>query len=266
MVASLEVLSSIVPHPQSLRSIHLALARIQYLNPSLLRPLADASLLTLSLKTSDYSIFRSSLTFPHLITLSIELKSTLTPSTEGPRAVWNLPSLTNLSIRCRTVIQDTATIDFISHLLVRQLKALRMKRPRYAGINTSLRTFWSEFAQLQALATNFPTIFQNGQGQGIPIHELHRSLRRIWPGGIPLRHFIQNGTNEPEAALPSLIKFIEHCPSLETVSLSPPEGYKFWDLYKHSKAARRLEKICRSRGVRLLDAEGLDIKMIVKPK
>jgi hypothetical protein len=273
---SLDALSSVIPHPSSLRSFHLTLGDMHELPDSLLDPLAhpDIHLLTLSLKTSTAKILKSGLTFPHLTTLCIHLADDrMYPDT----ADWILPSLINLSLEFTLPPRGTPKEDFVSFLLSghsRQLRSLRLISLHNAGFDTSSLPFWTALPKLEVLATDFSSFLYDKSGKPVPKQDMRAVLQKVWSTTLSLRHLIQNGNTCPSKFIGGLKRVIEHCPKLEVVSLSPASGYlfgkpsRFWSFWKLPQeeyaATRKLEKICRSRGLRILDAEGSEMKDVMK--
>ncbi|KIM25783.1 hypothetical protein M408DRAFT_204139 [Serendipita vermifera MAFF 305830] len=266
---TLDTLASILHHPTVLRSLHLTLTALPDTNPDFLSPLAspDVPLLTLSLKISDVRIFHPTLTFPYITTFSIQtMHSGRDPGAARPTS-WNLPSLINLSIQCPIGILDPQMETFISHLFVKQLRGLRMVWPHSAGIDTSLPGFWRGLPKLEVLSTEFAALFYDRGGKTLPPHALNDLLRRILPSNLRLRHLIQNGYSRPVEFVPGILEILKHCSKPDTISLSPATGNLAFNSDEEQRLAiGELQTICRSRGIRILDAEGVEIREMSKSR
>jgi len=277
---TLDSLSSIIPCLTSLRSLHLTLGNIQRLPGNLFDQIAHPNvyLLTLSLKTSIADVFTSDLTFPHLTTLCFHIANEGVTETSRQTS-WILPSLINLSLEFAILIKGTPKASFISRLLVHhssQLRSLRLISPHNTGLDTSSPAFWAAYPKLEVLATDFSSFLYDQTGQPLQKGEIDSVLQKAWSESLPLRHLIQNGNPSPSVFIGGLKRAIGHCSKLDTISLAPKGGHlfgkpsRFWTYWKLPQeervAVRKLEKLCRSRGVRILDEEGWEMEDIIKEK
>jgi hypothetical protein len=275
---SFDRLSSVIHHPTSLRSLYLTLGEIQQMPDCLLDPIAqpDIHLLTLSLKTSSTEILKTNLAFLYLTTLCIHVEGDRL-QTDLRQASWTLPSLINLSLEFTIPIKRTLQTNFISRLIAdhsRQLCSIRLISSHNGGLDTSALSFWATFQRLEVIATDFSSLFYDKEGTPLSKQDMYAALQTAWPICPSFRHLIQNGNVCPSEFVSGLKRAIRHCPNLDTVSLAPASGHlfgkpsPFWNFWKLPQeeytAIRKLEKICRSRGVRILDAEGSEMKDIMK--